>query len=362
MKRRQRIIGWIVASVAAIVFIVVMMVWLAGGFGEKIPPTEAAAVPATPLRGKTVVPVAVTTQPYAEWATGTTRAVHETTLGSRLLARVVAVHVRAGQLVDKDQVLIELDDADLRAQVQQADAVVAAASAALDQAKTEYERIRRLATQQAASELEMTRVTNALRAAEADRQRAERAREEAQTRLSYATVRSPIAGRIVDKKIDVGDTVTPGQPLVTLYDNTRMQLVAVVRESLARRLKVGEYVAVRLDALGLECEGQIHEIVPQAAAASRSFEVKVTGPCPPGVYPGMFGRLRILLDPQETIHVPLAAVRRVGQLDLVDVVNGQTIERRLVRLGRDMDGNVEVLSGLRPGENVAIGKNDETTP
>ncbi len=362
-KRVRQVIKWVAASFGGVAAIVLMMLWLAGAFASKISPNQVvAAVEVRPAEGVPTAVVAATTRPYAEWAVGTTRAVHETTLGSRLLAKVVAVHFRAGEVVEKDQVLLELDDADLRAQLEQAVAVVAATSAALDQARTEFERIQRLTTQQAASELEMTRVTNALRAAEADRRRAEQARAEAENRLSFATIRSPMAGRIIDKKVDVGDTVTPGQPLVTLYDHERMQLVAVVRESLAHRLAVGQWVTVRLEALGKECEGRVTEIVPEAVAASRSFEVKVSGPCPPGVYPGMFGRIRIPLDEQTITLVPKAAVRRVGQLDIVDVVLGGTLHRRLVRLGREHDDGIEVLSGLKPGEVVALPRRSATGP
>lgn len=354
MKHWQAIARWSAATVVAIGAIVLMILWLAGTFKYKIPPSQAhaAAVPAPPDRP--IVEVKSMMRPYAEWAVGTTRAVHETTLGSRLLAKVVAVNVHAGQLVEKGAVLMELDDADLRAQVEQAQAVVASSSAVLDQARIEFERISRLIKEQAASDLELSRVTNALRGAEADKRRAEEALREAQTRLSYATVRSPMDGRIIDKKVDVGDTVTPGQPLVSMYDPTRMQLVAVVPESLAYRLAVGKWVGVRLQALDKECEGRVDEIVPQAFAASRSFEVKVSGPCPPGVYPGMFGRIKIPLDDQRVTYIPRAAVRQVGQLELVDVVTQGRLERRLVRLGREFDDNVEVLSGLAVGEQVVL--------
>ena len=376
MKRWRAILRWSAATVAAVVIIVAMLLWLAGTFTHKISPDDGIAALAAPLGGRPVVTVMARTQPYAEWAVGTTRAVHETTVGSRLLARVIAVHVRAGQIVEKDAILVELDDADLRAQVAQAEAVVAAASAALDQAHIEFERIKGLRAQAAASELELTRATNALRGAEAEKERAEEARAGAETRLQYAAVRAPMAGRVVDKRVDVGDTASPGQPLVSLYDHTRMQLVAVVRESLAQRLTLGQIVTVRLEALEKECDGVVEEIVPQAAAVSRSFEVKVAGPCPPDVFPGMFGRVKIPLDPEEVVLIPAVAVRHVGQLDLVEVVaaaedagmpsaghvaagvppagGDEYTSRRLVRLGRVFADEVEVLSGLAVGERVAL--------
>lgn len=363
MRHWQSILRWTVATVAAIAAIVLMVLWLAGTFKYKISPSQAVAASVTPLGDRPVVEVKSMMRPYAEWAVGTTRAVHETTLGSRLLAKVVAVNVHAGQLVQKGEVLIELDDADLRAQVEQAQAVVAASAAVLDQSRTEFDRITKLIKEQAASQLELSRVTNALRGAEADKRRADEALREVQTRLSYATVRSPMDGRIIEKKVDVGDTVTPGQPLVSMYDPTRMQLVAVVPESLAYRLTIGKWVGVRLQAMDKECAGRVEEIVPQAFAASRSFEVKVSGPCPPGVYPGMFGRIRIPLEDQQVTYIPQAAVREVGQLDLADAVIDHTTERRLVRLGRPFDDNVEILSGLTAGEKVALPvKSPQTRP
>ena len=113
-------------------------------------------------------------------------------------------------------------------------------------------------------------------------------------------------------------------------------------------------VMVKLAVLDHICEATVSEIVPEAQAASRSFEVKVTGPCPPGVYPGMFGRLRIPLGTRSAICVPAAAVRQVGQLDLVEVVEGDVVRRRLVQRGRQIDEEVEVLSGLASGERVVV--------
>jgi multidrug efflux pump subunit AcrA (membrane-fusion protein) len=160
----------------------------------------------------------------------------------------------------------------------------------------------------------------------------------------------------VDKRVDAGDTVAPGQVLLTLYDPTHMQLVATVRESLARRLAPGDAIDVEIDALDLRCRGTISEIVPEAQVASRSFAVKVTGPCPEGIYSGMFGRLLIPLEDERILAVPAAAVRRIGQLTTVDVVIGDRRFRRAVQTGRSFDGLIEVLSGLRSGERVAMGR------
>lgn len=107
--------------------------------------------------------------------------------------------------------------------------------------------------------------------------RANRAVEEAKVYLGFATLVAPFSGIVVDKTVQPGDTVSPGQTLLTLYDPTHMQLVANVRESLAMKLQVGQQLPARwLESLGYECLATVSEVVPKADVSSRSFEVKVT--------------------------------------------------------------------------------------
>ncbi|HVC94024.1 MAG TPA: hypothetical protein VND64_10055, partial [Pirellulales bacterium] len=78
------------------------------------------------------------------------------------------------------------------------------------------------------------------------------------------------------------------------------------------------------------------------------------GPCPTGVYTGMFARMLIPLEEEDVLVVPRHAVRSVGQLELVDTVEHGHPRRRAVRTGRVLGENVEVLSGLRAGEAVVV--------
>ena len=195
---------------------------------------------------------------------------------------------------------------------------------------------------------------SAFKSADAELRRATESINEIQATLEWATIRSPIQGIVIDKKVAVGDMVTPGQMLATLFDPLRMQLVASVRESLARRLKVGQTIEVQIDSFHKQSQGTISEIVPEAQVASRAFQVKVTGPCPAGVYTGMFGRLMIPLDAEPVLVLPRQAVRSVGQLELVDAVVQGCLNRRTVRTGRVFSDDVEVLSGLQEGEQVVI--------
>jgi len=155
--------------------------------------------------------------------------------------------------------------------------------------------------------------------------------------------------------------VIPGQVLFTVYDPTRMQLLATVRESMALKLKVGQIIPTKLDAINHSCDATITEIVPEAQASSRSFIVKVSGPCPPGIYSGMFGRISIPLGDETVVVVSQSAIYCVGQLDMVDVVSGSIVHRRIVQLGRLQNGDYEVLSGLSTGEKVALRTSETST-
>ncbi len=345
--------------------VVVLMFWLAGKFSPKVPATADAGQAQTSSLDGQLVRVQLIRLPLTESAIGTIRAVHETTIGSKLLARVVEVNLKAGQKVKSGDILLRLDDTDLRAKLQQAKAAVSSIEAVRAQAAADEKRYAALIESKAISRQDYEKAVTTLRSAEADLLRAQETVNEVQTNLDSATVRSPFDGTVIDKKVDVGDMITPGQMLITLFDPKRMQLVASVRESLTRQLKIGQEIGVRIDGLNKQCSGTVSEIVPEAQSASRAFQVKVTGPCPPGIYSGMFGRILIPLEKEEVIVIPRQSVRKVGQLELVQKIEkGRTIQRA-IRTGRILGDiqdesdqvlrdQVEVLSGLRQGEQVVL--------
>ncbi len=330
---------------------VLLVLWLMGVFADKVPPDAEVQSPLPSAQGLETFTARAVKVPVIDESVGSIRAAHEVSIASRLLARVAVMHVTAaGQRVQKGEVLVELEDADLKARVLEARAAAKEAEEAFQQSERDLARTRDLHKQDIASESELetqsTRFERARSTAEAARQAA----ASAETQLDYSIIRAPIDGVVIDKAVEQGDTVVPGQLVVTMYDPTRMQLVAAVREERATTLKVGDDVRVAIDALGLDCHGTVSEIVPQAAAGSRSFDVKVTGPCPDGVFTGMFGRLLLKLGEREEIRIPKSAIQSIGQVDLVYAVVDGRVLRRFVVPGRDTDGDVEILSGVAPGD------------
>ena len=360
--------SWAKTGVVLLAFaagVVVLMFWLSGKFSPKVPGASSAQATEASTADRHVAMVRIVTRPLSESAVGSIRAVHETSIGSKLLARVIDIKLKAGQKVNKGHVLVRLDDTDLRAKLEQAKAAVRSLDAVRRQTLADEQRLRQLVETRAVSRQDYERAQTAMHTAEADFLRAQETVKEVQSLVDAATVESPIDGTVIDKKVDVGDMVAPGQILLTLYDPARMQMVASVRESLTRRLRVGQEIGVAIDGLNKQCSGTVSEIVPEAQSASRSFQVKVTGPCPTGIYSGMFGRITIPLDEERIPAIPQGSVRKVGQLELVEVVVDGKATQRAIRTGRylgdvvDGDGNelkdqVEVLSGLQPGEQIVV--------
>ena len=346
-------------AVAALLLLLVglAIAWLGGAFHEKV--DDAAGAPrgaAAPraVGAAVLSDVRLLRVPRVEQAVGSVRAVHETDVASRVLAAVLEIVVRAGDAVERGAVVARLDDDALRARVRQAEAELDSARAVLERARTEADRLGVLIERGAVSKSERDDAETAVRTTQAAAERAQRALDETSAALAHTTIHAPLSGVVVERHVEPGDTVAPGQRILTIYDPEHMQLVAGVRESLARRLRVGAPIPVRIDALDLVCEGTISEIVPRADEVSRTFDVKVTGPCPPGVYSGMFGRLLVPLGEEEVLVAPASAVREIGQLRLVDVAEGGVLRRRAVRLGRVFGDEVEVLAGLRAGERVVL--------
>ena len=339
--------------IVALVLLGGVMAYLAGFFESKIPIDSSGA--AAPVDSDNVYTVAVTTEPLIEQASGTIRAKVETVISPLINATISSIAVWSGDEVKAGDVLIKLDSRELRARVDQAHQAVIAAEARLVKAEKDYKRAQRIYRTDtgAISKAELDRIQAALRSASAELLRLRRQKDETMTALSYSTLKAPIAGRIVKRYADPGDTARQGQPLLRMYDPQTLRLEASVRESVASKLVEGQSLTAQVDAVNKRYPAAVDEIVPAADPGSRSFVVKVSLKGGSGLYPGMFGRLMIPIGQIEKIYIPNEAVTNIGQLNFVIVKTEHGPGRRYVRLGEQaVENRVEVVSGLAPGEKI----------
>ncbi|HVK07922.1 MAG TPA: efflux RND transporter periplasmic adaptor subunit [Gemmataceae bacterium] len=341
---------------AALAGLGLFLAWMGGAFHAKVAP-GVKPVERPAAAGRTLVAVERTAGPETVTAVGSVQPRRKTDVASQLLATIREVRVRPGDAVHARDVLVTLDDRDLVAQQREAVAALATAEADLVTRRADYDRVRNVRTAGSVSAEEASRVEGAFRVAETQVRRAKEAIARIEVQITHTRILAGSPGLVADRFAEPGDLATPGKPILAVYDPSDLELHVHVPESLATGLAVGQELNVRIDANGLVATAKIREVVPQAQAASRSVLVKVGLPQSSSnpVLPGMFGRAAVPVGRTERLWVTRAAVRRIGQLDLVEVAGEDgTLTRRFVRLGREAGDKAEVLAGLAAGELVAL--------
>ncbi|GAB3096661.1 efflux RND transporter periplasmic adaptor subunit [Aestuariicella hydrocarbonica] len=334
----------------AILMLLLMVAWMAGVFNDAI---EPGLQPQPVVTAKGGVPVEAQTIELFEAVPASVEAKQATLISSRLLARIVNVHVRAGDSVEEGQLLVELEQSDLLSRVSQARANVQSASARLTEARQALNRAQTLRDRGILAQADLDKAQANHDTLVAGLDSAQQGLQAAQAALDYASVRAPIQGRIVDRFAEPGDTVQPGMKLLSLYNPNSLRVEANVREALALTLTLGQALTVTIPALNKEMTAVIEELVPAGNPGSRSFLVKSRLEQGAGLLPGMYARVKVPAGEADILLIPAERVAQVGQLDLVWVAGEQGVERRYVRLGKTYpQGKVEVMSGLLPGDQV----------
>ena len=356
----------------------IMAVFLSlGACGSKQDANGKNAESAPPvIKGVLIETVISTSLPESMEVVGTVRARTSAVVSTRIPGTVTVLKVREGDRVRKGQLLVQLD-----AQENQANAAVAVsgveeAQRGLEEARsrkkmadTTFERFQKLFNEQAISRQEFD-----LKQTERDLAAQGMARAEARLRQSqggaraaaavsgYTQIVAPISGIITSKQADLGATVFPAQPLMTIEDEGNYQLELSVPESIALTVKPGTAVQVTLDALNTTFNARIVEIVPATDAASRTFIAKIPlGQ--KGLKSGMFGRGAISLGTtSKGMLVPTKAIVERGALTSVWVVDkDKLIRMRLVKTGKTSGDKVEILSGLSDNERIIVTGGDKAS-
>lgn len=177
---------------------------------------------------------------------------------------------------------------------------------------------------------------------------------EAQITLSYTEITAPSDGEVLKRLVDPGDLAMPGKPLLLLRTAGGLRLEAHVRESIVDKIHPGSTLPAELPTLQQTVDSQVAELIPYADARTRTFLVKAALPDIPGLYPGMYGKLRIPYMEIDIVLIPEKTIDRVGQLELVIVKTPDGWKRRYIKTGNRYGEKVEVLSGLLGHETLKV--------
>lgn len=346
---------------------------------EKIEPgTTESSHPV--IKGLSVATAHITDQPRFYDAVGTVRAGISSDLASKLLGAVREVKVREGDRVKKGDVLVVIDQRQVKADVRKAEAGLSAAKKTLvsvtstrDVAGAEeklalatYKRYRKLKEKNMVSlqvfeEMEtryskakagLARAKAVVAATKARVRQAEAALAAVGVSEKDAVITAPHNGIITGKLVDKGDLASPGTPLLTLETTRGFCVDMVLPETYIEHVRPRQKVFISVPALktGL-LEGSVCTIVPSSDPQSRSFIVKINLPIDRSVRSGMFARVRIPTGVARKLTINRKSVVSRGQLTGIYLLDSSDIAHfRLIRLGKVFGEGVEVLSGLKEGD------------
>ena len=289
-----------------------------------------------------VVTVAATLRQSSETveALGTARAAEAVDLTAKVTNTVTRIRFSEGARVARGAVLVELDSAQLRAEL-------AAAQAAEVESRSQYHRSQELATARVLSAAQLEQIEATLKANEA-RVAAARAR------LDDTIIRAPFAGRTGLRRISLGSLVTPGSVITTLDDTSTLRLDFTVPESLLGAVKAGQAIETASVAYpGRTFRGKVEAVDSRVDVATRSFTARARLPNrDDALKPGMLLAVRLSGAATRALVIPeQALVPEQGDLYVYVVKDGKA-EKRRIKLRSRLPGEVVVGEGLAAGEQV----------
>jgi RND family efflux transporter MFP subunit len=329
---------------AALILTVLVSTLVACGRHEPAKPAEAAAGPTRDVTmaevvrsggaGEVAVPAGVQARQRAA-------------LSARLPASVTELPYEEGQWVKAGAVVVRLDDAALRA-------ALAAAEAAVKAAQSDLARTQSLLEKGAATPRELEQVTAAASGAFAQL-------TAAKDSLSYSALRAPFAGRVSARRVNLGDVVNPGTPLVEIEGEGGLELKATVESALAATLRPGSKLRAVVDGQAAPIAATVVAIAPSGDATTHRFELKADLPAVPGLRAGLFARLLVPgVAAESRLQVPASAVFERGGLTGLFVVTDGRARLRWVAPGAREGDAVEVRAGVAAGERVVLQPGDLT--
>ena len=347
-------INKIVAISAAVLALVLLLLYMQGSFVSKVEPgLSPLANGSTIPESNTVVVEKKQVGNILTWP-GTVRSRIVANIAPRMTARIIEIKVHAGDKVKKGDVIARLDERETRAQANAALAALAGANAQANRAKADEQRTRSLYSKEAATRENFDAVVARAKETQAGVNQAISGVSEIKTHLADTVLLAPFDGIIVKRLREPGDMGLPGVPVVTMQTPKGLRLEADVPTTCAGHLSTGMGVTVRIDALGQTVNAQIDEISPDVDPQTRTQLIKVALPAIAGLQPGFFGWLEQACDQYEALLIPVSAVQHIGQLEVVTVVSEGWPLMRHIRTAKTFGDQIDVISGLDAGETVII--------
>jgi HlyD family secretion protein len=308
--------------------------------------------------------------------TGTLEPITEVEVGTQVSGRVEKIYVDYNSVVKKGQLLAELDQTVLAANLSSAESTMASAKSEMEYQEKNFERYKILYDKKLVSGSDFESAQYAYEKAKNDYSVSRNNYQSASTNLSYAKIYSPIDGVVLSRKVEEGQTVAASFSTPTLFtianDLTKMRVIANVDEADIGNVTLGQRVTFTVDAYpNVEFQGDVTE-VRQAAIVTNNvvtYEVVINAPNPElKLKPGLTATVSIYtLEKNNVLTIPSEALEyipanqspkpseRANGKHIVWILNGNNPAPGEIEIGSRSNVLVEVVSGLAEGEKVIVG-------
>lgn len=289
--------------------------------------------------------------PVERYFEGRVEAVAQSTASAQTTGRVSAIHYDVGDAVPAGASIITLVGVEQKESLNRAQAALNEAKAQRQAAAANFTRVKSLYERKLLSKANYDDALAQINSADARLASAEAAKVQAEQQLSYTDVKAAFAGVVSARHVEIGEAVSPGVPLMTGFDPQRMRVLVDLPQTLIS--------AVQADTLRVQGEQPLIPekvtIFPVADPHSGAVRVRLDMPAssPDALYPGKLVKVALASATREVLYLPRSALVFRGEIAAVFVLQKDTPVLRQVRLGRSTTSGIEVLAGLRAGEQVA---------
>jgi len=307
-------------------------------------------------------PIAVASVQYREVAQtysgeGLVEATRQSTVSAQIAGRVKEINFDVGDRVNKGQVILRIDEREAEQALAGSQAQVMQAQANAQNAKSSYERSRQLFAQKFISQAALDKAQADYKVAMAQAAASAAGAGQASLARGYTAVIAPYAGLVAARLVELGEMVMPGKPLMTGFDPAEMRVVVSVPQYKLAEIGAKPEAMVEIPSLNRWIKAAYSTVQPLADARTHSTQVRVYLPAnEASVYPGMFVRVHFVVGKASKLVVPASAVLHRSEVVAVYVVDEKgVVKLRQIRVGGlASEGLIEVLSGLKVGEKVAV--------
>jgi membrane fusion protein (multidrug efflux system) len=298
-------------------------------------------------------------------AIGTAAAVQGVIVSADLPGIVERIDFQSGDAVTKGDILVQLDTKQEQAQLAQQQARVAAVDAAGELASLNFERLHGLVNEGAITRAEYDRAVAEQKQTAAERKQIDAQIEEIRATIARKTIRAPFSGILGIRQVNLGQYLSPGNPVVPLQSLDPIYVNFSVPQQDAERVPVGRSVRVTTtDARIPEFTGKVTAVNSVVDEATRNIQIQATLSNPHNkLRPGMFVQTEVVLGASRpVVPVPASAISYAPYGDSVFVIEdlkdpqGQTyrgVRQQFVKLGPSRGDQISIISGLHPGEEIA---------